>query len=64
MAKTFGIVSVVMTFLTIIHGRLKICAVIHHKPRKHKLVTKTEFVLNLMALDLDAFQDIFIDFLQ
>ena len=58
----FGKVSVVITFQMIIHGKLKTCVVIHLKPSKHKLVTKTEFVLNLMALDLDAFQDSFSDF--
>ena len=60
MAKMFGIVSVVMIFQTIIHGRLKICVAIHHKLSRHKPVMKTESAPNLMVLDLDVCQESFI----
>ena len=60
MAKMFGIVSVVMIFQTIIHGKLKICVAIHHKLSKHKPVMKTECAPNLMVLDLDVCQESFI----
>ena len=60
MAKTFGIVSVVMIFQTIIHGKLKICVAIHHKLPRLKPVMKTESVPNPMVLDLDVCQESFI----
>lgn len=60
MAKMFGIVFVVMIFQTIIHGKLKICVAIHHRPLRHKLVMKTESAPNPMVLDLDVYQERFI----
>jgi len=60
MAKMFGIVSVVMIFQTIIHGKLKICVAIHHRLPRLKPVTKTESAPNLMVLDLDVCQESFI----
>ena len=60
MAKMFGIVSVVMIFQTIIHGKLKICVAIHQRPLRLKPVTKTENVPNPMVLDLDVCQESFI----
>ena len=60
MVKMFGIVSDVMIFQAIIHGKLKICVAIHQRLSKHKPVMKTESAPNLMVLDLDVCQESFI----